>query len=359
MDLNQMHKYLQENPEFVQGLSDAVSIETNKMIFDEFSVNPDKNKLMLKFMSGSQITLDNFKYMIDLGADPNDNMDKLLALALEHESTDIAAYLLDEYNAQIKDDLVYRLSINNFRMLLNRGLIITDMYIDKCFDWINSDKLELLLEHGVPLSKIMERFIIVPNNSLQYVIACHLVDKVTNSNEFFDPVLLIQFVARLINYDLSPRMYFSSNHPGRSKNILTVDLVQKFVSMGLDVHHDNDHIVLDVCALNDLSMVKFFVEDLGCDINAHDSAALIVAIRKSRNDTIEYLLDAGIKISDNTIHEIFIVHEPKLFQLLLKYYDNSELITQKYFLYKTQVTDILKTFVDNGVDITKMIANIR
>ena len=117
MDLNQMHKYLQENPEFVQGLSDALSIETNKMIFDEFSVNPDKNKLMLKFMSGSQITLDNFKYMIDLGADPNDNMDKLLALALEHESTDIAAYLLDEYNAQIKEDLVYRLSINNFRML--------------------------------------------------------------------------------------------------------------------------------------------------------------------------------------------------------------------------------------------------
>ena len=358
MDLNQMNKYLQENPEFVQGLSDALSIETNKRILEEFSANPDKNKLMVKFMSCSQISLDNFKYMIDLGADPNDNMDKLLALALEHESTDIANYLLDEYNAQIKDDMVYRLSMNNFRMLLNHGLVITNKYIDSWFDWKNSDGLELLLEHHVPLSKIMERFIIVPDNSLQYVIACHLVDKVTNSNEFFDPVLLIRFVARLINYDLSPRMYFSLNHAGRPKNILTVDLMQKFILMGIDVHHDNDHIFLDACALNDLSMVKFFVEDLGCDINAHDSAALIVAIRKSRNDIIEYLLDAGIKISDNTIHEIFIVHEPKLFQLLLKYYGNTESIAQKYFLYKTQVTDILKTFVDNGIDITKMIANI-
>lgn len=353
---------LQENPEFVKKFSNSVSLNTNEIIFEEFSANSaKKNKLMFKFMTDSEITLENFKYMIDLGANPNDDMDKLLELSLTYPSTDIANYLMEEYNASLNNATIYRPSVNNFRMLLDHGLIITDMYIDQCFDWQNPDKLEILLEHDVTLKKIMERFVVVPNNSVQYVVACDLIKKVTNSDENFDPVLLNKFMLKLIDYDLSPRQYFQfghTSHGGRPKNILTTDLVQKIILMGLDVHFDGDNLFLLVCALGDLSMVKFFLEDLGCDINAHDSSALVAAIRKCRVDTAEYLLDSGIKISNRLINEIFIVHNPIFFQLLLKYSDDKESIAQKYFLYKTQITDILKAFVGAGIDVTKMVSDM-
>ena len=339
--MNKVCKYLRNDPNFVQRLSSAEVIKQN--IHVEFSANPTKkNKLMLKFMGSYKITLDDFKYMIDLGANPQDNIDILMELSLLYQSTDIATFLIDEYKASIINK-TYHCSINNFKMLLERELI-TDEYIDQCFYQSSPDKLEILLEHNITIRKIIERFIISSNKNKSFIfIICHyLTAKITETDEYLDPILLSKFLTTLAHY-----------YPS---GLITIDFMQKLIMMGLDIHCDDDLLFLNIINLNNLSLVKFFVEDLGCDINTHDSMALVTAIRYSRSDIIEYLLDSEIKITDNALTEIFIIDEPKFYQLLLKYYDR-ELLAQKYLLYKKQ-THILKIFIDAGIDITKMVSDL-
>lgn len=255
-------------------------------------------------------------------------------LAIEDESFDVAEYV---------------------SILRTMGLEISDEDICKCFDCKKDDNLKILIRNGLSLETIISRFIQIPNNSLQYSIVKYFAEEISQSNIIFDPVLLHKFVTKLINYDLFRQKYhYNMSDP----NIITLESIQKFISMGLDVHYSNDYMFLDICVLNDLSLVKYFVEDLVCDIHTENSAALIVAVKNKYLDIMEYLLDCRIIINDNIMQFFFDIDDVESIKILLKYSADSDLIAQKYLSYHSRIASKLFAFVETGVDITQVVSTM-
>ena len=307
-----------------------------------------------------ELNVDEFQYMIELGTDPNYNIDKLFFVVCGYSKPDICNYLVNNYDVKINEIIndetrlyIYVDRIKNvdiLKLFLDQNL--PQKILDKMMVWcrFNVNKLNILMEYGanVDLSGLVEKmkelYCHCPLDTKQLYITFFQTIKNKTQYSNYDTLILTEFVCIYITY-------FSE--------LITLEEIKMFINMGADplIKPENfrkNCIFTTACRyLRDPSIIEYLIYECNCDINIENSNSLHFAIR-SNNDTITLLLlNLGINITDTCIQSA-IYQKNKYINLLLDYGVSIDKMAKLVIGYKI---DIFKNLIDRGVSFDNIISS--
>ena len=102
--------------------------------------------------------------------------------------------------------------------------------------------------------------------------------------------------------------------------------IRYMVDRGANPRYNNDEPFVMAC-LNSSEVVRYFINEHGVNINAHDGQGIINAIYKGKIETIKILLDQGIPVTENMIKSSIhtnIENHTLIIDLFLQYSDATE-----------------------------------
>lgn len=147
-------------------------------------------------------TLDEIKFMINNGADPRHLNDHAFISACCMNDVNIILYFINEHNVDINthdgtalESAIYCSNVNNMKLLLEYGIIVTDRAIQEIITVNNSvEKLKILIDYvgqqrvaECILDKICKSF---PEDYKNIV--KNLIESGTDRDYFLDKLLKIQ-----------------------------------------------------------------------------------------------------------------------------------------------------------------------
>lgn len=237
--------------------------------------------------------LDDFKYVLELGVDLSYNINYIFAAACEHKNPAIAIYLiLNNYicvSSFIDNESIMKYIVQHDELLqivLDAGM--AHNILDKAMVWCKKDvtKLNLLMEYGANLSPLINNAVneLFDKNLFDFILATVKSEKL---NFHYDLHLLTRLLKICV----------------LSYQNLPLDIVKILVDRGANPQKED--IFKYACAnIRSTEIIKYFIEDCECDINANNSIALYYAIAHNNYDVVVLLLGLGITISDDTINYI-------------------------------------------------------
>ena len=305
-----------------------------------------------------ELNVDEFQYMIELGADPNYNIDKLFFVVCGYSKPDICNYLVNNYDVKINEIIndetrlyIYVDRIKNvdiLKLFLDQNL--PQKILDKMMVWcrFNVNKLNILMEYGANVDlyelvkKIAELYSTCRSDIKQLYITFFqtIKNKIRYTN--YDSLLLTEFVCIYITY-------FSE--------LITLEEIKMFINMGADPSIElknvgNNCIFTTACCyFRDPSIIKYFIYECNCNINIGNSNALHFAIITKNDTIILLLLNLGINITDTCIQSA-IYQENKYINLLLDY---GVPIDKMANLVIGNKIDIFKNLIARGVSFDSII----
>ncbi len=210
----------------------------------------------------------------------------LLEHCLKNNNMELTKYIIKNYGIYFEFIDIFEKNLDDpdmLKLLIDRGYIWHKNVL-KCL-FIKPNNIDMLLEHGVDLTKIIEHvpYFIQSNGgfNVNKTIIEILIDKIKNSKFNIDQELLTRFLVGCYNvYKLS------------------LEQIKILVDLGANPNHSQDIMFIKSCGYGDIDVIKYFLYECGCDINTQKSLALIRAILVKKYDVVTFLLESGISIPD-------------------------------------------------------------
>lgn len=299
------------------------------------------NEVFLYILSNFHLTLDHFKMAIEKGADPRYQEDMPFVITCKYPKSDIARYLLDNYNIDIHVHNNYAIAYSNtndealLRIFLDRGIEIDTGLILSCLD--KPAKLKLIIDRGADLNKILNFFI------TSHINRCEASAKI-----LLDAIILNN---TLICFDTNNLNKFLENRI----SIFNLESIKEFIKLGANPRFNNDSIFVRSCGVQkQVSEIPlYFLNNCECDVNAQNSNALQNSIVCWNIDISKILLDFGANVS-NTHISAAISAGFDYVSLLLDYGAPLESIGQAY-LDSMWDFDVAKLFISRGGSLDALI----
>ena len=319
-----------------------------------------KNQKFICLLITFELSIDDFIELANCGIDLSYQNHLPLLVSLRHSSTDIAAYLFQSTRVDINsiDLFVNTTKFCNFNEKMLDLLLINNYQIPRIHisyiltHFNNGANIDIILRHGY---SIMDIFTEIANNQ-RYI----------NTNTF--KYLLDNFFDQIISLDQSTitslfekMIYAQSNR----KQLISLDRVKYLASNGLNIRHNNDEFFMKFCHINNLEIIKYFVEEIGVDINRHNSLALVYAIENRYYFLTEYLLLNGAIITKDAIKSCLSSawsedSSVQIFDLLLQYGDHQEIaasLLDNVYSWSPALGFFSK-LVDSGVDLNMIVKKL-
>ena len=299
------------------------------------------NKVFLYMLYNFHLTLEQFKIAIEKGADPRYEEDMPFVITCKYHKSDIAHYLLENYDIDIHAHNNYAIAYSNtsdealLRTFLDRGIEIDTGLILSCLD--KPAKLELIINRGADLNKILN-FFVTSHTNRPDACAKILLDAIIHNNT------LMRFDTDNLSKFLDDRI-----------SIFNLDSINSFIKLGADPRFDNDSIFVRSCGVQKqtLEIPLYFLDNCNCDVNAKNLEALHYSISELNLELCKLLLDYGAKILDKHISAAISAGSGYV-DLLLDYGASLELIGQAYIDSMWDL-DVAKLFISRGGSLDALI----
>lgn len=118
-----------------------------------------------------------------------------------------------------------------------------------------------------------------------------------------------------------------------------VDPIKTAINYGIDPRYRNDQLLILSCRKN-LTLVKFFLDHCGCDVNAQDSEPLRTAIVHNNYDVFCHLLENGA-IINSTITNLVHYYGFRYMDKLVEYGIPAETLFKSFLLNSHQGKGLL------------------
>lgn len=136
---------------------------------DEFFEKHTKEEFQEFFLLSLHLSLEEIKYMIELGADPRGDNDMPVVLACCLSDINVVTYFINEYGADIyahNNNALYNAirnenkesSIEITRMLLDNGIVANNSDIKLAIQENNYEIIKLLVDYGTEPERIIKIF---------------------------------------------------------------------------------------------------------------------------------------------------------------------------------------------------------
>ena len=286
-----------------------------------------------------KISFNEFKYILQLDIDLSYDIYSIFFSSCFYEKPDIFFYILNNYDVYTEvAELGYTQNINIkiLEYLFEEGLLQNNINEAVVNFYGHTDKLKLFLDYGADLNYFIEN---TRNMELKYETLIFILDTIKTAQYSLNsesPTILLELIVSKYYYDL-PNIF---------------DYIRMLVDLGADPCRES--IFLEACEnLLNAEIIRYFIEDCGCDINMKNSEALYRASinQFSRKDIFKLLLDMGIKVSNWAIDEA-IQCGNEYVNLLIDYGVPPERIAA---ITVDIHISVFKNLVQKGVDYNKII----
>ena len=294
------------------------------LAFDRIRVQKNSiNDLFMLILKTVPCTADQVKYMIEIGANP----------AVIDDSGDLCSRLIS-MNTKESADVLRILSANDFEL----------SYDDFDRAVCKRNFIDILVENGYDVSILLEQIACNKPKDIDPGTADFIMEHLSKADSPTPWVLSRLFLIL---------MYFGK---------LSVDIIEDFVSIGLDLRHDNDLLLVKSCKYKNTNLTSYLIYNYGADINARNGAALYNAINNSVYETVKLLLDLGAIITDKGIQQALFSH-PRSTKLLISHPRIDHEQIARVFIIKLLLENknskyICKTLLDSGIDFTQIIQSL-
>lgn len=277
------------------------------------------------------------KYLLNHGANPHARNEYLIKYAIRNNNSTLFDYLLDCTDPRYHNDLFLLLAVesNDFYMVKRLLELGCDIHSGKDRAFISSvnceDKRirEYLLSAGANVNAQKSRALTesVERNRLEIVkwlLSIHsrvnylaIEAAVDNGNSEMVQLLVENSLGIEINYEIiASAIKYCADETETAKYLINnakkikynnlheleealrycdIEILKLLETRGLDIHLEDDFILVCSCKTDDLEMVKYLVEN-GANLNARNNEPLKVSIEHTSIDTFEYLIENGADI---------------------------------------------------------------
>ena len=341
--------------EFIQAYSTDPSQfqQLIKTAFDKSRDIDNKHGIDIMFLQilddeNIEWSVEQIKHMIELGADPRYHDDDALFRVGHYSTSDVAAYLIENYNmiidsCSIQEIFTYgvKATIDTLRLFLDTGNTIEDRHIYKMIG--RCGIIDVLVEKGYDIKKILDGISHNPKQTEGKDMYRFIIEQLKKEELNLDKVL----VNNLFLFAIGTGM-------------VTVDDLPIFINAGMDPGYQNDKFFVWLCKFG-YEIPSYFINEYGADVNAYKGYALTNALTANNPLTIKFLLESGIKVTDQ--HIIYAFDNPENLEMLMKYSDItgeqiSELLVKKLFDKNVSTLRIAKTYINNDVDFNQIILGL-
>ncbi len=168
--------------------------------------------------------------------------------------------------------------------------IPSDVKISRIYNTIYYESPSFIVEKIMPIWDIY---------TIQYLIS--IGANIVSSDNYILPGAILDGYIDIVDYLISMKTPITHNIIYSVAVSGCVDIMRYIVSIGADIHADNDYALREASRAGNLEMVQYLVS-VGADIHALNDNALRTACAYSRLDIVQYLVSVGANIHvDNDI----------------------------------------------------------
>ena len=298
-----------------------------------------------------EFSVQEIKYMIDLGADPAYYGGKALFWVSCYSTSDAASYLIENYNLNIDSEdlgmLYYcheKASLDTLRLFLDKGIILknSDVFL------LSSRRpgfIDVLVEKGYDIKMMLQGISArEPHRCENKEGLCQfIIDQIRKDDLILDKKLVNDLFSFVIGC-----------------GEVSMDDVMIFINAGMDPRYDNDKFFVRLCRFGS-KIPRYFINEYGVDVNACDGLALTNAIISNNPSTINLLLESGIRVTDGHILEA--LYQPGTLDMLVGYNNItderiSKLLINKLFSINGPLLETAKSYIRKGIDLNQIILDL-
>lgn len=268
-----------------------------------------------------EISLVEFIYMLELGANPRCWDDEAFEIACLYTKPDIGFYLLDNYDG-INFSRVYEKCLESFgTKLLNMDILerclqigLSDDIIKKLSQFYYYDiKMQtLLLKYGANINDLIGVVCGAGYALSDGNLFTSMVNRLRQSRENKESLrdMLRKLIEFIYNHITNQTIAYKGkvDNLGAFLNIfvlfvnnINLDQIALLIDMGADPHFGNGSVLESMCKKksNNLQLIESFVQTYG--YNGSTSKAISNAIINKHTDIADYLFNLGAPIDDACI----------------------------------------------------------
>ena len=276
------------------------------------------NDIFIEMLSTRTYSIEQMNFMINFGADPGYCEGLPIVVACRTHRAEIIKMLLDNYHINIEkynndlNKIATRIGFEDdtLKLLLDNGLVPNKELLE-CRLLRNNIQEINLFDYGIELSSLLHICQNVYRRDMGRIkdqTVHYILDCIKMSNEILDPILLAKSLEVFIYYCQ-----------------ISIDEINMMIDKEVDIRYNNDIFMVNMCRWPDVNVLKYLIEVCHCDVNAHNSIGLYNTIYRGYNEekrdcteNINYLLELGCKISDETIG-VAIITKAELLKLFIDY----------------------------------------
>lgn len=275
------------------------AVEYLKQSSNQDSINSFTRVITSIKLATGEIILDEFKYILEFNVDLPYDID-VLQNVCSYQKTDIFFYIINNYDVNLHNlvtNLKYSGSTNVeiLKFFLEEGLLQHNINKISIDFYACPKKLKLCLDYGANLNYFIENTHTMRpmrlNVRITQEVLIFILDTIKTGQYSVNPesfTILLELIVSTHYYNL-PNIF---------------GYIRMLVDLGADPCRES--IFLEACEhLDNAEIIRYFIEECGCDINMKNSEALYRSLINcyNRYNIFKLLLDMGIKVSDWAIDE--------------------------------------------------------
>lgn len=310
---------------------------------------------ILENLSVIEITLDEFKYMLELGVNLSYDPKRIFIAVSSYQKPDIALYLLDNNYITMGEIIEDKITISQclhgnidvVKIILQQGVSQKNYNEVMKYFLLDIPRLKLFIDHGADLGSLMD-LLVSPGNVLlshlqEYMITIKFILKRLKSEKMCS------------NYDSKLMTDFLKVYLETFQDLVDLETIKIIIDKGADPK--DPMIFAYACQyVKNSEIILCLVNEYGCDINIEHSRALCYAIVTDNYDIFVLLLQLGIEVTNKSLSQIYANFSPNhnYTEALIRYGTSPERISEKILKHNKST---LKYLSENGVDFNELIRN--
>lgn len=323
----------------------------NQSIYDAFneatridSIN-GIDEFFICMLNNRKCSLDEIKLMIELDADPTYKSDRPFIEACMICDEDVVSFFINDLSICLEQVHITSYKLMNLarykpdtlKLLIKNGLLLDDNLIELSMTHI--DLFEYLIENNDNIDHVLKVFC-----KASYIKDSRIVVLLLNK------IRQNSVSAKFINETLARFLIFME---------LTPSDVNMMITLGADPRYNNDIFLVLACGWPSNDVPKLLVTEYGCNVNSHDSDALIHAIDHKSTANIKFLAENNVRITEKIILIACARGDEACLKILLDYYDPEYFgkILIAHLLGKNKYNSSIKLLAQLGVNINQLASN--
>jgi len=297
------------------------------------------NIIFLKVIRANSPPMREFQQMIDLGADPNYDLQETLFCACSSTEPDLLLYLLDRYQINLAD--MQTTNLRNFYSLYSNAISNPSTAILKVFLDAEIKCTEHLLKHTPSINtttfELFTKYDVDPNLLLK------MCASRVEWGKIYDYIIsnLNQISPKLLDLIIQRYIY-----------VMSLDQVKLFIGNAETLSNFSICSYLIQSTNKELMQILEYFYQMGI-LDTNNSFHLLNAINYDNEQCVNYLLNIGMPITHTAIQTL--VSHPKYIRLFIQYGANVDIIAKE--CCKDFRLDTAKILLEYGVDFNQIILN--